>query len=99
MNKSTLQNLVSKPGEQSLLAAQLRKRGHRVSQGHIWNWLHMNSAQNCPPPGYVLPICEVFEWAITPHELREDLYPNPWDGLPPEIAMQKVPGLVLPQAA
>lgn len=95
MNNPILHRLIGEPGQQSYLAAQLRERGFKVRQGHIWNWLHMNSAQNCPPAVYVIPVCEVFEWAVSPHELRPDLYPNAWDGLPPDIAMQRMPGLVL----
>jgi DNA-binding transcriptional regulator YdaS (Cro superfamily) len=31
-------------------------------------------------------------WQVSPHDLRPDMYPNPWDGLPVELAMQMVSG-------
>ena len=34
------------------------------------------------PPQYVLVLCEASAWAITPHMLRPDLYPNADDALP-----------------
>ncbi len=99
MNNPALHKLVGEPGQQSMLAARLRGMGYKVKQGHIWGWLHMNRPETCPPPVYVIPICRAFNWEITPHSLRSDLYPNPWDGLPPMIAMGRFPGLVLPDAA
>ncbi|ELO0595197.1 helix-turn-helix domain-containing protein [Salmonella enterica] len=34
------------------------------------------------PPRFILPVCELVGWKITPHELSPDLYPHPADGLP-----------------
>lgn len=58
----------------------------------------------------VIPVCKAVEFAVTPHELRPDLYPHPEDGLPLELrngrvadAQPAVPAaqlaLDLPQAA
>ena len=33
------------------------------------------------PAEYVLAGCEVAGWQVTPHELRPDIYPNPFDGM------------------
>ncbi len=84
MSKETLQKAVDLAGGQTRLAAGVRARmpaGSKVSQVHVWGWLNdLKSA--CPPAEYVLAICGVIEWKITPHELRPDLYPHPSDGLP-----------------
>lgn len=34
------------------------------------------------PPRFVLQLCGLTDWKITPHEIRPDLYPSPNDGLP-----------------
>ncbi|MHB3528257.1 transcriptional regulator, partial [Klebsiella pneumoniae] len=34
------------------------------------------------PANRVIPLCRVLNWSVTPHEMREDIYPNPTDGLP-----------------
>ncbi|KAA5923442.1 helix-turn-helix domain-containing protein [Pantoea sp. Bo_2] len=33
------------------------------------------------PPRFVLPLCELVDWMVTPHEVRPDLYPSAKDGL------------------
>lgn len=38
------------------------------------------------PPARVIAVCEAVDWAVTPHQLRSDIYPNPTDGLPQEPA-------------
>lgn len=49
-----------------------------VKQGHVHYWLNSGKV-----PGHQCPeISRATEWKITPHELRPDAYPNPWDGLP-----------------
>lgn len=40
------------------------------------------------PARYVLQLCELVQWKVTPHELRPDLYPSADDGLPREISKQ-----------
>ena len=39
-----------------------------------------------PSGDYTMRIARAFAFAITPHEIRPDLYPSPWDGLPPDMA-------------
>lgn len=35
---------------------------------------------------YVIPVCAYLCWAVTPHKLRPDIYPNAADGLPTKEA-------------
>ena len=42
-------------------------------------------SESTVPPDRVLTVAAAFDWQVTPHELRPDLYPNPDDGLPPEL--------------
>ncbi|WP_285130188.1 transcriptional regulator [Leclercia adecarboxylata] len=37
------------------------------------------------PPRYVLPICEMTDWKIVPHEVCPQLYPSPQDGIPEHL--------------
>ncbi|MCH1993541.1 hypothetical protein [Achromobacter xylosoxidans] len=37
------------------------------------------------PPGRVLFLSELTGWMKTPHQLCAEIYPNPTDGLPPEV--------------
>lgn len=37
------------------------------------------------PPRFVLPVCELTGWKVTPHEVRPDLYPSTDDGLPDNL--------------
>ncbi|MEW8042653.1 MAG: YdaS family helix-turn-helix protein [Candidatus Thiodiazotropha endolucinida] len=39
-------------------------------------------ARNRVPSGWVIPVSKATGWAVTPHQIRPDLYPNPTDGLP-----------------
>ena len=41
------------------------------------------------PAERVIPICEIVNWKVTPHELRPDIYPIPTDGIPPEVLQSK----------
>lgn len=38
------------------------------------------------PADRVLSVSRATGWQVTPHQLRPDIYPNPTDGLPPEVA-------------
>lgn len=57
-------------GSQTELA---RRIGAPVRQGHVWEWLR----RGYPPAEQVLPIVRALHGAITPHELRPDIYPDP----------------------
>lgn len=39
-------------------------------------------------PEYVLPVCRATNWALSPHQIRSDIYPDP-DWMPPR---EKVTG-------
>lgn len=39
--------------------------------------------------GKALRIARHSAWMVTPHDLRPDIYPNPTDGLPPEMRAQE----------
>lgn len=39
------------------------------------------------PEARVLPLAKATDYAITPHQLMPELYPNEWDGLPAERAV------------
>jgi len=39
-------------------------------------------AKSVIPARFVLKLCEFVGWAITPHEVRPDLYPSKLDGMP-----------------
>lgn len=69
-------------GQVALAAAICRvKPGSRVGQGHVWKWLNALKGET-PPPEYVITIAEVTDWQVTPHQLRDDIYPHPLDGMP-----------------
>lgn len=40
----------------------------------------------------VLQISKQTGWRVTPHDLRPDLYPNPTDAVPAEVALQIAAG-------
>ena len=46
-----------------------------LSRGAVSQWCVV-------PSDRVLAVCAATGWAVTPHELRPDLYPNPCDALP-----------------
>lgn len=53
----------------------------KVRQGHIWKWLNL-SKEPVPPAEYVITIAQIVNYSITPHQLRDDIYPHPQDGMP-----------------
>ena len=85
MSRETLKHAVELAGGQAKLARGIRERvaGSKVGQVHVWGWL--NSVKfEVPPPEVVIAIADFLDYAMTPHQLRPDLYPNPTDALPPE---------------
>lgn len=85
MSKETLQQAVDLAGGQAHLGRGIRERieGSKVGQVHVWGWLNATSPRfEVPPAEVVLAIAEFLEYRITPHQLRPDLYPNPFDALP-----------------
>lgn len=88
MSKETLLKAVQMAGGQAHLARGIRDLlpGSKVGQVHVWGWLN-NVKIEVPPADVVLPISESLNYRITPHALRPDLYPNPTDALPSDIAV------------
>ena len=94
MSKESLLEAVRLAGGQAHLASGIRQHlpNSKVGQVHVWGWL--NSVKMVVPPAeVVLPIAEFLQYRLTPHELRPDLYPNPIDALPIEIAARVATGV------
>lgn len=74
-------------GGQAALARDLNIRMPRrekpLTQGHVWHWLKCMKGPT-PPGEYVIPIVIAVNGQITPHQLRDDLYPDA-DWLPEEV--------------
>lgn len=87
MSKISLLKAVELAGGQIQLARGIKRivPETKVGQVHVWGWLN-SVKMEVPPADAVLPIAESLGYRITPHDLRGDLYPNPTDALPPEIA-------------
>ena len=93
MNETTaLQQALQLAGSQAELA---RKCGAKTRQAHVWKWLRSGRVSGL---GALL-VAKAVGYEVLPHQLRPDLYPNPWDGLPPAVAMKKFRGVILPVAA
>lgn len=66
---------------------------HHFSQGEIGR--RMGCAQQTVfkwlstrvPAERVIPLCELMEWKVTPHELRPDLHPTPVSGIPEGVIL------------
>lgn len=63
-------------GSQQALAAKLGGNQTRVSE-----WKRRGKVAD----GAVLDVAKAVDFAVTPHQLRPDLYPHPDDGLPQEM--------------
>lgn len=72
MSKTPIQKLVAIAGGPGRLASLLG-----ISTPAVSKWREVPSER-------VIACCGAVGWAITPHELRPDLYPNPDDALPVE---------------
>lgn len=75
---SPLQRVIDIKGSQSALAAVVGAKQQAVGY-----WLREGL-----PGEHVLTISADVMYAVTPHELRPDLYPHPDDGLPVELREQ-----------
>lgn len=38
----------------------------------------------------VLAVSRATDWKVTPHDLRPDLYPNPFDAMPAAVAAERI---------
>ena len=70
----TIQKAFVNAGSASQLAKTLSE-----SDQLMYNW-----KKRGVPAERVLDVCRAVDWKSTPHELRPDLYPNTYDGLPVE---------------
>lgn len=89
MSKQSLLKAVELAGGQAPLARAIAAHipGSKISQPLVWGWI--NAAKfEVPPPEMVIPIAEVLDYRMTPHDLRPDIYPNPTDALPDHIAAE-----------
>ncbi|OVY38274.1 hypothetical protein BME69_08535 [Klebsiella quasipneumoniae subsp. quasipneumoniae] len=41
------------------------------------------------PADRVIPLCQLMDWEVTPHELRPDLHPTPISGIPEGVILPK----------
>lgn len=64
-----------------------------VSTGYVWLLLR---GERRPSGDQTMRIARAFAFAITPHEIRPDLYPSPWDGLPPDMARKIMAVMEIP---
>lgn len=58
-------------------AAVAREMG--VTPGMVSHWV---TDRRGIAAEWVLKLCALSDWRMTPHEVRPDIYPNPSDGLP-----------------
>lgn len=88
MSKQSLSEAVRMAGGQVHLARMIRDLipGSKIGQVHVWGWLN-DVKMDVPPADVVLPIATALGWRLTPHALRPDIYPNPTDALPTDIAI------------
>lgn len=84
MDKKTeaLERAIQIAGGQSDLKRRLTEQGRPVSQQSISLWRRAGQVAS----GWALPVARAVNFAVTPHELDDVAYPNPWDGLPFERA-------------
>lgn len=60
----------------------------KVTQAYISQWLNPEKVKcEVPPPEYVIAIAKAVGYAVTPHELRRDIYPHPDDGMPRSLCV------------
>lgn len=72
--EDSVREIIKKSFSQTEIASRLGCRQQTVNQ-----WLNSRV-----PPKRVIPLCELLNWEITPHQLRPDIYRNITDGLPPK---------------
>lgn len=76
MSTEGLEKAIDIAGGQEALAKRMGR-----AQSTIWTWLRRDGRV---PAEDVIAVASAVDFAVTPHELRNDTYPYPADGLPPE---------------
>lgn len=70
------------------IAAQLSQQEIAIHMGtkqqNVSRWLNGRI-----PAERVIPLCELLNWQVIPHELRPDLHPTPTSGIPNGTAITK----------
>jgi len=79
-NLQTFRSACAAAGGKGLLAAAL---GVKPPSVHQWY-----DGTRPLPADRVLGVSKATDWQVTPHQLRPDIYPNPTDGLPPEVVQR-----------
>ncbi len=86
MSRESLLKAVQFAGGQAKLVEGVRRympSDCKITQAYISQWLNPEKVKcEVPPPEYVIPIAQAVAWRITPHELRDDIYPHQTDGMP-----------------
>lgn len=73
MDTKPLERAVECAGGQTALARSLTTlTSRKITQSHIWNWLHRDRRV---PAEYVIPIERAVEGKVSRHEMRPDIYP------------------------
>lgn len=49
-----------------------------ISSQAVSKWMSRGKV----PSKRVLPLCQILNWSVTPHEIDPEAYPNPTDGIP-----------------
>lgn len=65
-----------------LSAVAKRAQPKRLTPWAVSKWV------DSLPPGRALFLAELTGWRKTPHQLCPALYPNPTDGLPPDVVIR-----------
>jgi len=74
----TYKNITDKAVRSVGSISAVSRKFHFKSAQSVANWIINNRV----PSERVIPLCEFGGWAVTPHELRPDIHPNPTDGIP-----------------
>jgi DNA-binding transcriptional regulator YdaS (Cro superfamily) len=72
--------------EQAISTIGLTKLAHECgcTAQHVNNWRTRGI-----PADRTITFARATGWRTTPHQLRPDIYPNPTDGIPPEVVQSR----------
>lgn len=80
MSIQNFKKAISKAGTQSEFA-QIIPKGKQVT---IAKWISRGRV----PAERVIDVCAAINYQVTPHEIRPDIYPHPYDALPADLRCQ-----------